>query len=59
MRSPTKPNRYFGEFTQMPNGDIKIRFVQRLKGVNQHKNKWFNEDTRAFARKLKDSKIIN
>lgn len=49
--------RYFGEIIEMPNGRFKVKFMQRLVGINQHRRKWRDVDTLEFAKEL-NSKLI-
>lgn len=53
-----KPNRirYFGEI-ELVKGRYRVKFMQRLVGVNQFKRKWRDEDTLAFAKEL-NAKLI-
>jgi hypothetical protein len=53
-----KPIRYFGEI-QYRNGRYKVKFVQRLIGINQHKRKWTDIDPLSFAKELNSKLITN
>jgi hypothetical protein len=58
MRNPNKPVRYFGEICQLPNGQFKVAFVNKLVSINQYKNRWEPTNSREFARALKRGQLV-
>jgi hypothetical protein len=51
--------RYFGELVKLPNGKYKVKFMQRLVGINQYKRKWADIDVLQFTKELNSHLIIN
>ena len=54
-----KPIRYFGEITKLSNGKYKVKFMQRLIGVNQHRRKWVSIDKTQFTKELNSHLVID
>lgn len=53
-----KPTRFFGELHQLSNGQFKVAFIEKLVGINQHKNKWVGINGRNFARELNRNGLV-
>ncbi len=54
-----KTIRYFGEIKKLPSGKYKVSFMQRLIGINQHRNKWVNIDKKEFTKEINNNHLIN
>ena len=50
--------RYFGELVRLDNGKFKVKFVDKLVRINQHKRRWLNINARDFARELNKSELV-
>lgn len=52
MTKNKKNLRFFGEIQRLQNGKFKVKFMQRLVGVNQHRRKWVDVDCKEFSNML-------
>lgn len=54
-----KNTRFFGEIVQLKSGQYKVKFMQKLIGVNQYRRKWQTVDSKEFAKQLNKSTIVS
>ncbi len=50
--------RYFAEIVRCPDGRLKVKFANKLVGINQHKRAWKHIDARNFARLLNKADLV-